>query len=577
MNDWRRGLPRIIVCTIAALLAACGGDDGGGGGAPVATTPTPPVATALTCAQLTSVTIPASAIALPTSGATVTTATVVAASGTGATALPEHCLVTAAIAPVDSTAPSIVFKLALPTTWNGKAVMYGGGGFDGTVPNVEGNVPQGLASQPSPLGRGYAVFASDSGHQANARGSLDGTFLLNDEAARNFGGDALKKTHDASVYLIRQRYANGAPTKAYFTGGSTGGREALEAIQRWPADWDGAVAWYPAWNQLSAMLGGHRQSRALAQPGAYPNAAKRLVLFQAAMAACDGLDGVVDGLIANQQQCNAIFDPSTATLNGVPVRCANGADTGDNCLSDAQIAAMKTINTPTRFNFMLASGETGYPGYNIWGADPGISSIATAIEPTVTFLNFGSSQPTNPVPATAPYITQQLDGTIKYFVARDANFNSLSLDPENPGPFANRLSDLSTQLDQKTDLSAFVAHGGKLLLAHGLQDVLVSTRATEQYYQRLQSQFGPSQVDGFARFYEVAGFGHAASSQFNATWDSLTALENWVEHGTAPVGQVTTDTVGVPGRTRPLCNYPQHPAYRGSGDVNAAASFACVD
>ncbi len=578
MKDWTRGGSRLLACSVAALLAACGGEDNGGNNTTTtAVTPPPPVATAMTCAQLTSVAVPASSIGLPTTGATVTTATTVAASGTGATALPEHCLVTAAIAPVDPTAPSIVFKLALPTTWNGKVVMYGGGGFDGTVPNVEGNVPQGPADQLTPLGRGYAVFASDSGHQANARGSLDGTFLLNDEAARNFGGDALKKTRDASVYLIRQRYAAGAPTKAYFTGGSTGGRESLEAIQRWPADWDGAVAWYPAWNQLSAMLGGHRQSRALAQPGAYPNAAKRLVLFRAAMAACDGLDGVVDGLIANQQQCNAIFDPSTATLNGVAVRCAGGADTGDTCLSDAQITAMKTINTPTRFNFQLASGETGYPGYNIWGADPGISSFTAAIEPTVTFLNFGSSQPVNPVPATAPYITQQLDGTIKYFVARDATFNSLSLDPENPGTFANRLSDLSAQLDQKTDLSVFVSHGGKLLLAHGLQDVLVSTRATEQYYQRLQAQFGPSQADTFVRFYEVAGFGHAASSQFNATWDSLTALENWVERSTAPVNQVTTDTVGVPGRTRPLCNYPQRPQYRGSGDVNAAASFACTD
>ena len=564
-----RGMLRILVCAVTTVLAACGGDNGGG-------TDAPPAAVALTCQQLVGLSIPASVIGLPTTGGTVATAAVVPASGAGATALPEHCLATGLIAPVDSTAPNITFRVALPTTWNGKVVMYGGGGFDGSVPNVEGNVPNGPTDQLTPLGRGYAVFASDSGHQANARGSLDGTFLLNDEAARNFGGDALKKTRDAAVHVIRQRYAAGAPTKAYFTGGSTGGREALEAIQRWPSDWDGAVAWYPAWNQLSAMLGGHRASRALAQPGAYPNAAKRLLLFNAAMSACDGFDGVVDGLIANQVQCNQTFDPSTAVYAGVAVRCPGGADTGATCLSDAQITAFKTINTDTRFNFQLASGETGYPGYNIWGADPGIASFTAAIEPTVTFLNFGSSQPANLVPATAPYITQQLDGTIKYFVARDANFNSLSLDPENPGVYSNRLSQLSAQLDQRTDISAFVARGGKLLLAHGIQDILVSARATEQYYQRLQAQFGPAQVDGFARFYEVAGLGHAVSSQFNAAWDSLTALENWVEKSTAPVNQVTTDTVGVPGRTRPLCNYPSRVQYKGAGDVNLAASFSCV-
>ena len=131
-------------------------------------------------------------------------------------------------------------------------------------------------------------------------------------------------------------------------------------------------------------------------------------------------------------------------------------------------------------------------------------------------------------------------------------------------------------LDVSSDLSEFAARGGKLLLAHGLSDVLVSTRATEQFYQRLQAQFGPSYVDGFARYYEVAGYGHAVSTVFNATWDSLTALEQWAENGTAPKGQVTTDTAGVPGRKRPLCDYPAWPKYKGSGDVNAASSFTCA-
>jgi Tannase and feruloyl esterase len=84
-------------------------------------------------------------------------------------------------------------------------------------------------------------------------------------------------------------------------------------------------------------------------------------------------------------------------------------------------------------------------------------------------------------------------------------------------------------------------------------------------------------VHGFVRYYEVPGMGHAVSTQFNATWDSLTALEQWAEKGVAPTGQVTTDTVGIPGRTRPLCDYPTWSRYKGAGDVNAAASFVCVN
>jgi hypothetical protein len=572
MTHLRKTRPRplALTCLAAASLAACGG------GSDDAATAATPAAVPVACEQLAGLSLPAASIGLPTTGGTVTTAVVVPRSGTGVATVPEHCLVNARLSPVDSSAPPILMRVALPAEWNTKAVMFGGGGFNGSIPNVVGNVPAAPTAQPAPLARGYAVFASDSGHQAGALASQDGQWGLNDEAVRNFGGDVLKKVRDAALIVIKARYGAGAPTKSYFVGGSTGGREALTAIQRWPADWEGAVAWYPAWNDAAALLGGHRASRALAQPGAYPNSAKRLLLKQAALEACDRLDGVADGLVSHQVQCNAIFDPAIATVQGQALRCVGGADTGDNCLSDAQINALKTINTSTRFNFFLASGETQYPGYNVWGSDLGITTVQTAVQPVVTFLALGTAAPTMPMPRNAPYISVLTDQWIKYSVTRDANFNSLMLDPENPGPYAGRISELSTQLDASTDISAFAARGGKLLLAHGLSDVLVSARATEQYYQRLQAQMGADRVNGFARYYEVPGYGHAASSDFNASWDSLTALEQWVEKGVAPVNQVVSDTIGVPGRTRPLCDHPKWPRYKGTGDVNLASSFTCV-
>ena len=545
----------------AMALAGCGG-----GGSADAAEP-------MACAALTGMAIPASAIGLPTSGGTVTSAVVTPAAG----AVPEHCLVNASISPVDASAPKIMLRIAMPTSWNTKVLMYGGGGFDGSIPNVAGNVPAGSPDQPLPLARGYAVFASDSGHQAGARGSLDGSFGLNDEALRNFGGDALKKTRDASVFLVKARYGD-APARAYFAGGSTGGREAIQSIQRWPDDWNGAIAWYPAWNQASAMLGGQKATLSLAKPGAYPSGGKRQALLTSALQACDALDGVTDGLVSNQAACNARFDPATATLNGAALRCPGGADTGDSCLSDAQIEAVKAMNAPVKFGFALGSGETGYPGYNVWGADLGIPTIVTPVQPTVVFLNLNTTPPANPMPPTAPYISQQLDQVLKNIITRDQAFDPLTFDPTQPQPAAMvaRWGEFSKMLDQPVDLRRFVDRGGKLLLAHGVHDVLVSARATADYYQRLVRNFGQPQVDSFARYYEVPGFGHAVSSQFNATWDSLTALEQWAERGVAPTAQVTKDTVGVPGRTRPLCDYPKWARYKGAGDVNAAASFECV-
>ncbi len=559
------------------IVSGCAGTGG-----PAMVPPSAPTA----CAGLNGFAIAPQAIGLPTTGAVVTSAVVVPAAGAGVAAVAEYCKVLGDINPVDPTAPKIKFQVNLPSNWNGKALMFGGGGYNGVLATGLGNVPAGPTNQPAPLARGYATFGSDSGHQANANGSRDGTFGANDEALKNFASDAIKKTRDAAINVLQARYAAKAQ-KTYFAGGSTGGREALFAVQNWPQDFDGAIVLYPAWNAAALDLQFGRITRELAKPGAYPNRAKRQVLYDAALAACDELDGVKDGLISHVIACNATFNPSTAMLAGKPVRCAGGADTGDTCLSDAQIAGFNVTHTALSLNYRLASGETTYPGFNTWGTDFGNPS-ASPLQPTVLTLSLGTEQPANPMPGVKPATTTTIatsppygstfwDQWAKYFVTRDATFNSLSLDPQNPGKWQERIVQLTAVQDtNKTDLSAFAGRGGKILMAHGSHDALVSTRATQQYWQRIRADMGAAKVDSFARYYEIPGYGHAVSSVFNAAWDSLTTLENWVEKGMNPPPQTVADTAGVPGRTRPLCDYPGYPKYKGAGDVNLAASFSCA-
>lgn len=559
----------LSVVTVAVVALA---------GCVTAPAPVPaPHAMPMTCEQLAGLAIPGAAIGLPTRGARVVGATAVAAGGSGSKTFGDYCLVAGEIDPVDLTAPNIRFQLALPVQWNHRAMMFGGGGYDGSVPNVTGNVPAGPVDRPNPLGRGYAVFGSDSGHEG---ASNQGAFGANDEALRNFAFEALKKTRDAAVWLIDKRYAEPL-AHSYFAGGSTGGREALAVTQKWPTDFDGVIALYPAFNAASLDLQFGRITRALAQPGAYPNLAKRKALHDAAMQACDAADGVVDGLISNQAACNASFDPATAKLRGKPLRCAGGGDRGDSCLSDAQIRAMRVIDSAATFDYPLANGETQYPGFNTWGTDFG--RPGTGLQAVVNFLGMNNVAPTRPMPAPPaapnagpPYGSIFWDQWIKYFVTRDPAYDSLSVDPEHPGKWAARISELTGLQDaNRVDLEAFERRGGKILMAHGTSDQLVSTRATEQYWGRLRTAMGAARTDGFARYYEIPGYNHAASTTFNAAWDSLGALEDWVEKGVAPVDQVVFDTAGVPGRSRPLCRYPAWPAYKGKGEVNLASSFAC--
>lgn len=570
----RRTFTFCLMLSAGATLVGCGGSD-----QPGAPAPAPAPIIKKTCAELTGMTIPAASIGLPTGGASVTSSEAIAASGSGASALVAYCKVLGEINPVDPQAPKIKFQVSLPVTWNDKALMFGGGGYDGVLPAGTQNVPAGPTDKPVPLSRGYATFSSDSGHQANASTVRDGSFGGNDEALANFSGNALKKTRDTAIAIITAHYG-AAPRKTYFAGGSSGGREGLVAVSNWPQDFDGLIAMYPAWNAVALNLQFGRITRELAKPGAYANPQKRKLLYDASMAACDTLDGAQDGLISNVDACNAQFDPATAVLNGVALRCAGGADLGDACLSDAQINGFKVISTPLQLDYTLASGETSYPGFNTWGTNFGMTG-SSPLQATILTLGLGMVQPASPMPAVGalspPFHSTFWDQWIKYFVTRDANADSLAFDPYHPGPYQARVVQLNGMQDaNKLDLTAFQARGGKIVMAHGTADQLVSTQATRQYLNRLYNAMGKDNVNSFVRYYEIPGYAHVVSTAFNASWDSLTALEGWTERNEAPAGLVVTDTFGVAGRTRPLCEFPAWPKYKGSGDLNVAANFSCA-
>ncbi len=514
------------------------------------------------CAGLLGLRIPAATIGLPTTGGEVTEALVVAASGEGPTLVGEYCRVSAALHPVDPTAPDIDLQVALPTSWNRKALMFGGGGYNGTIPAVTGNVPFGPADELTPLGRGYATFASDSGHQATPgflpTPSLDGSFLGNPEALRNFAGDALDKTHDAARFLVRSYYAD-QPQQTYFAGGSTGGREALAVAQRWPRSFDGVISAYPAYNAATLDLYFGYVTQQFAEPGAFPRPAQQTLLYNAVIAACDGLDGATDGIVSDRAACD---------FNPVVLRCPDGADTADTCLSDVQIAAVLAVSRRASFPYHLASGGVSYPGFPFLDG----ANMATPL------LGMGTSPPADPMPKTAGYGEQFWDQWVRYAVTRDPSYDATSLDPRKPGKWQDRINRLITLQDvDDPDLRPFADSGGKLLLLHGTADELVSHRATVEYYQRMVATMGAREVQQFSRFYLIPGANHAnVAPAFAAGWDSLSALDHWVTGGSAPVNPVVSDKRPDKHRTRPLCAYPTYPRYNGSGNVDFASSFTCV-
>ncbi|SFO70361.1 feruloyl esterase [Variovorax sp. OK605] len=578
---------------IPMVLAACGGGGGSGGvgeGGAVFLSATPSgsgnspdkvldtpvddtVQPVVPCAALAGRNLPASLISLPTQGATVVSATPVTAGEPG-NLLGNYCRVRGTIQPVDPSAQAIAFALNLPEKWNRKTIHFGGGGFNGKLIDGTEVVRFGPADQPAPLALGYATYGSDSGHKS---GITDAKFAANDEQLANYAGQSLKKTRDVAQALVFARYAV-KPKHAYFLGTSTGGRDALSYIQRWPLDYDGVIANEPALNYTGTRLSNVAVGRALyADEGkGWLNVPKTLLVQARVKEACDKLDGVVDNIVSNVEKCRQLNQQILESL-----RCPGGiAMTGkkaDTCLSEAQLNTLRTIESPLDFTtYSLANGVKRAGGYNIL---EGTLVAPPAVDLEKEPRNLGDRKtPGNPATLDDANMYVTGDQWVKYFVTRIATFDTLTFDPLNLGSYAARVTELSNLTDATNpNLAPFFAHGGRLILLHGLADEVISPNSTIDYYKQLIATLGQAAVDKNVRFYTVPGMGHGTGT-FIPGWDSLAALEGWVDGGLAPeTGTAVDAVVATAGRSRPLCRFPSWPRYRGRGSQDAIVNYSCGD
>lgn len=518
------------------------------------------------CRELSGKAISATMIGLPSTGASVRSTILVPASESISG---EYCKVLGVIRPVDPTAPDIGFQVNLPTVWNGKAVQYGGGGFNGTLIMSEHPLRDAPPNTLPPLAQGYTTFATDSGHQVSNLTEIQ-AFALNHEALINFAYASYKKTRDVAVALMASRYDR-APSRVYYLGGSEGGREGLAMAQRFPADYDGVVSVVPVISWVGLQTAGNH-SGIVQQKGGWLNANKVALLRKAVLAACDNLDGLADGIIGHYERCGSVF--SAATL-----RCPTGRDESDGCLSDPQLNAVRTLHSPYEFTFSLANGVTAYPGFGYGGEDQpgGMLQWVWGAMPAAFPTPPGSGQ------------GQQWSigsGVIRYFIVRDPKFNPLEY---SPAKYADRVREISALMDSTNpELVAFAARGGKLIMKEYMADYAQSPFAGIAYYKSVVAKMGHTAVDGFFRLYAVPGINHGGSGVSGTTGapvpryvDLLNVLDAWVEKRQVPPDALTQTAQGTTPpfavtASRPMCRYPTFPRYNGSGDHNLASSFSCV-
>jgi feruloyl esterase len=465
-----------------------------------------------------------------------------------------------------------------PSDWNGKFLMGGSGGFQGTLSN-SGKAPA--------LHRGYATGITDTGHVLPEDGGASWAYQ-NPERLMNFGHRA---THlaAATVKLVVQAFYKKPIQRSYYYARSGSGKMALSEATRYPKDFDGILAGCPglsqtrgsgllyAWTQqlMFPTAEDHYNFRPVIPP------AKVAMLDAAVHAKCDAVDGLKDDIITNPTACH--FDP----MKDLP-RCDADNERSD-CFTAKQLDVIAKIHAGPSNSYGPIFPGFPYGGESIpgqWLAPAGGTAYV------IGAADGRGARGAETRERSRHYLLG--NATLRYMVFGNPNYDLHDFDFETdvPATFA-----ASTVVDSDTpdlNLMEFKKQGGKLLMWALYSDWSSSGAYVSQaYFDRTSDEMGgPENVTDFYRLFMMPGVGHCGTidptKKVPNHADFLTALEKWVEQGELPERITASHYAGnpprqfdmpvsaTPDRTRPLCAYPAVATYKGSGSIDDEANFICA-
>jgi tannase/feruloyl esterase len=457
--------------------------------------------------------------------------------------LPSFCRVTATLKP--SPVSDVKIEVWMPTEgWNGKLEGQGNGGLAGTI--SYGALAPAIQS-------GYASASTDTGHVAS-----DTTWLPNLEKEKDYGYRAIHGMTVAAKAIVQGFY--GSPSKrSYFNGCSTGGGQAFAEVQLYPDDYDGVVAGAPQDFPTHLRAADIWEFQALTNDPANHLPKTTLAMVTAAVLnQCGGREAAADGFLSS--------DPRSCRFDPEQLLCKDGQHAAT-CLTAPQVKAVQTIYAgyvdahtkrqiwPGELRGTEAPMGTGAIGWQISGMN-GPMPFAGAAQ----FYSIGVLEE-----PSADYHTMDVDRAVGI--------------AEKKFPFLDHTS---------TDIEAFRRRGKKLLMYHGLSDPLISPLNTLDYYgsvvetvqnkRHLDQAAALAETEKSVRVFLVPGMGHCGGGPGVSSFDAVGAVDQWVEHGTAPEKIVASHlTNGAPAFSRPLCPYPQEAEYSGVGSRADAGNWICTE
>ncbi|WYZ42469.1 hypothetical protein EsH8_VI_000168 [Colletotrichum jinshuiense] len=440
----------------------------------------------------------------------------------------------------------------LPTeNWNGRLQAIGGAGWQAGLHYA------GLMGMTASVGEGYATVSTDAGLSSGsevtpAKWGLIEEGKPNIRLLQNLASDSL---HEAAVIAKSITAAfYGEPAKySYFTGCSQGGRQGLMLAQKYPNDYDGIAAAAPAINWNSIAMQNAYPAFLMDLLREYPPSCEIDALTAAAIKACDGDDGLMDGILSDIGSCD--FDPMS--LVGTVINCTNFGTPREISLGAAQVISGAWDGAKRKDNSSIWFGPN--KDAILTGSITDISVVPTTCKAngTCTAGNAGL-----------------FSDWIKLFVLKNSSAPVTGLTQDE----FDRIFDLGSKeydsilATNEPDLSAFHQHGGKMITYHGMADSVIPARGSVDYYEKVMSL--DSDVKSFYRLFLAPGIHHCYGGPGGYPDTTFESLVQWVESDIAPDTLTATSVDTNPIIQRPLCPFPLKQVYSKSA-LGTEQEFSC--